>query len=291
VSEKTIGEDEIASPESAGPSRKSHDSERTLDVEEEAPPLPKHRRSVDIKREEIGDYSSAGEADVSSIDTPVEPRAVPHRTAPPVQQENKSNDGDDEGASDTPDAPDTEEGDEGEEEEEEEEVDPEVARKLALRERMAKMSGGMGMMGMFGGPQMGMGMGGPPAPPKKKKSAPEEERPRKSYDAEEGSEERSPESARAPPIPVLPFAMPRVQSPPHVEQEPESDDDQQTHVSSPTGTKISEEHDRDEVVDVEDMKPTHAERPMGPRPMPEKSSPPMVPHGLSPPLEVSIISH
>ena len=36
------------------------------------------------------------------------------------------------------------------------ELDPEVARRIAIRERMAKMSGGMGM-------HMGMGMGPPPA--------------------------------------------------------------------------------------------------------------------------------
>ncbi|EEH04468.1 SH3 domain-containing protein [Histoplasma capsulatum G186AR] len=43
--------------------------------------------------------------------------------------------------------------DEGEEEEEEEdEIDPEIRRRMEIRERMAKMSGGMGMMGMFGPP-------------------------------------------------------------------------------------------------------------------------------------------
>ncbi|KAL4880823.1 hypothetical protein BJY04DRAFT_218975 [Aspergillus karnatakaensis] len=41
---------------------------------------------------------------------------------------------------------------EEEEEEPEEDIDPEVKRKMELRERMAKMSGGMGMMGFFGPP-------------------------------------------------------------------------------------------------------------------------------------------
>ena len=39
-----------------------------------------------------------------------------------------------------------------EEEQEEEDIDPEVRRKIEIRERMAKMSGGMGMAGMFGPP-------------------------------------------------------------------------------------------------------------------------------------------
>ena len=43
--------------------------------------------------------------------------------------------------------------DEGDEAgEDEEEVDPEIKRRMEIRERIAKMSGGMGMMGMFGGP-------------------------------------------------------------------------------------------------------------------------------------------
>lgn len=41
---------------------------------------------------------------------------------------------------------------EEEEDVEDEEMDPEVRRKMELRERMAKMSGGMGMAGMFGPP-------------------------------------------------------------------------------------------------------------------------------------------
>lgn len=38
----------------------------------------------------------------------------------------------------------------GAEDEDEEEVDPEIRRRMEIRERMAKMSGGMGMAGMFG---------------------------------------------------------------------------------------------------------------------------------------------
>ncbi|KAK7420079.1 assembly of actin patch protein [Neonectria punicea] len=77
-------------------------------------------------------------------------------------------------------------------EEEEEDVDPEVRRKEELRLRMAKMSGGMGFHGMFGGPK-------PPAPPPKKKK-PEQ------VPIDEGAEEMSPTS-RAPPIPTM-MALP-----------------------------------------------------------------------------------
>ena len=55
-------------------------------------------------------------------------------------------------------------GDEEEEEDEDEEEDPEVRRRRELRERMAKMSGGVGMMGMFGPPGVGPGAGRKPKP-------------------------------------------------------------------------------------------------------------------------------
>ncbi|KAK6337714.1 hypothetical protein TWF696_001197 [Orbilia brochopaga] len=61
------------------------------------------------------------------------------------------------------------EGGEEEEEEEEEEVDPEIARRLAIRERMMKMSGGMGMMGGIGMPGMYGVAPSPYRPPKASK--------------------------------------------------------------------------------------------------------------------------
>ncbi|RDW69500.1 hypothetical protein BP6252_08520 [Coleophoma cylindrospora] len=85
---------------------------------------------------------------------------------------------------------------EEEEDEEEDDVDPEVRRKEELRARMAKMSGGMGMHGMFGG---GMPMPMPMSAPKKKKPSISSER----RVVDEG-EEASP-SARAPPVPMIPL--------------------------------------------------------------------------------------
>ena len=77
----------------------------------------------------------------------------------------------------------------GEEAEEEEDVDPEVKRRLELRQRMAKMSGGMGMMGFFGG---GMPVPGPG--PRKPKPRPEPEK----HDETEKSA-----SAAAAPVPIM----------------------------------------------------------------------------------------
>jgi myosin tail region-interacting protein MTI1 len=84
---------------------------------------------------------------------------------------------------------------EAEESTEEEEVDEEARHQMALRQRMAKLSGGMGMPGMFGPPggMPMMGMAG--AAPKKKK--PTEKK-------MEQQEESSP-LASAPRIPVMPM--------------------------------------------------------------------------------------
>ncbi len=71
-----------------------------------------------------------------------------------------------------------------EEVQEEQDVDPEIKRRMELRERMAKMSGGMGLMGIFGSP------GGMPAPGKKARASGEVER------DVSGTQER------APPVPV-----------------------------------------------------------------------------------------
>lgn len=226
--------------------------------EHETPVPAKAKRSVEIRRDEIHEESSAGEADVSSAasaERREEPQARIRRPAPAQQ----SDFGDDEGGNDTPDPPDSEE-------EEQDDVDPEVARKIALRDRMMKLStaGGMGMHGVFGAP-MGMPMGAPP--PKKKTSVKaEHEKPRKSHDGhEEELEPRSPEVA----APVqLPFALPKAQAPPVEESEPEEKD------VTPVPRRISPDISRRGSVD-EERQPAHADKPHGPRPMPNESrSPP-----------------
>ncbi|KAL7627606.1 assembly of actin patch protein [Parahypoxylon ruwenzoriense] len=107
---------------------------------------------------------------------------------------------------------------EGAEVEEEEEVDPEVRRKEELRARMAKMSGGMGMHGMFGPPGM-MPTGGPAIPKKPKPSTPSGRR------SSEISERPSSPRMAAPPIPT-PMALPGFGRPKQQEEVVESDHDE-----------------------------------------------------------------
>lgn len=312
-SEQTTGEgntEEIthSAPihEEAGNERRSHDSTRDLEPEEQET-VSRPKKSMDIGQDDHGAAeSSAGDADVSSI---AEETSTVHRARPATaQREDKSDDGDDEGANDdTPDVPSDDDDDE--------EIDPEVARKIAIRERIAKMSGGMGMHGMFGPPMGGMPMGGPPPPPKKKKNTSpktvreDEDQPRRSADGGGEHEERpmaSSSQAQAQPV-ALPFAMPRVQSPPVVEKEQsDSEDEEPARDTVGTGKKILDEYDSDEEVDVEDLKPQPPQspphqHPHGPRPMPvspkadrsipERAvpvSPPMLPQGMSPSILVGV---
>lgn len=247
-------------------SRKSHDSAREPEDDEDSRP----KRSTDIPRDE---ESSAGDADVSSLAE----EHVTHKPRPgTAQREDKSDDGDDEGAND--DTPDV-----ASDDDDSEEIDPEVARKIAIRERIAKMSGGMGMHGMFGAP-MGMPMGGPPAPPPKKKKKPVQE-----YEGGEEVEERptTSHSTQAAPV-ALPFAVQRAQV---VERE---DSDEEQEQARDFGKKISDERTSEDEGDIEDLKPplppsapqSPPMHPMGPRPMPtspkaeKMGSPPTLPQGV-----------
>ncbi|PWW74305.1 hypothetical protein C7212DRAFT_359026 [Tuber magnatum] len=272
-SERTLEDDQShAAPEDSSHEHKSHDSTGPQVTEGEGLEVASSpKKSVDISREDTAmEESSAGDADISSASGYTGEETVTTRGRPPTSshREDKSDDGDDEGANDdTPDNPDSDD----------EEIDPEVARKMAIRERIAKMSGGMGMHGMFGG----MPMGGPPPPPKKKKSSstsgpPREEGEslrRSSNDGDESENKGSSDYTQAPPV-ALPFALPRVQSPPAAEQQ-RSDSEAEEPAEDISGTKkrISEEHSWGEVVDVEDTKPQKGQQaipphPQGPRPMP-----------------------
>ncbi|WEW59082.1 assembly of actin patch protein [Emydomyces testavorans] len=83
---------------------------------------------------------------------------------------------------------------EEEQEEEEEEIDPEIKRRMELRDRMAKMSGGMGMMGMFGPPpgMPGISSGGYKKP-----------KPPPSADSETKSPEEEAQATHASPVPIM----------------------------------------------------------------------------------------
>lgn len=132
-----------------------------------------------------------------------------------------------------------------EEEEEEDEIDPEVRRKEELRARMAKMSGGMGMHGMFG-PPGGMGMGMPPmAPPKKKPSVGKKS-------GEFLREEVVSPTSRAPPVPMIPLpGLSRVRSPEEVNKQLEEEET----------TPISTIRPANEIPDVEEVVPREREAP------------------------------
>ncbi|EPS44206.1 hypothetical protein H072_1803 [Dactylellina haptotyla CBS 200.50] len=85
----------------------------------------------------------------------------------------------------------------GEEDEDEDEVDPEIARRLAIRERMMKMSGGMGMYGMVMGPT--------PTPYRAPK-LPKPEPP--AAEEEESNSSAHPKEQYRMMIPILPMAKP-----------------------------------------------------------------------------------
>ncbi|KAI3318656.1 hypothetical protein HD806DRAFT_511485 [Xylariaceae sp. AK1471] len=123
-----------------------------------------------------------------------------------------------------------------EEEEEDEDVDPEIKRKEELRARMAKMSGGMGMAGMFGPPGM-MPLGGGAPAKKPKAPTPVERRP------SEMSEGPSSPRSIAPPIPMM-MALPgmgKQKQPEEEVSEPELEEEPvEEHVTPvPTSDRIS----------------------------------------------------
>ncbi|KAL1616649.1 assembly of actin patch protein [Neofusicoccum ribis] len=179
------------------------------------------------------DQSAAGETteDAEGSSTTVEddeekprgkaPQAVPRAHAAPTQEPEV---GDEEDAT---------------EEEEEDEVDEETRRRMELRERMAKMSGGMGMPGMFGMPMPGM-----KPPPKKSTSGSE----RKSIDSHRESEQSPPPAQRIPMIPIPGMGMPQVRSP------DSEDTEMAVEKENEPAHPITDEHDADEVPDVEDIK-------------------------------------
>ena len=126
---------------------------------------------------------------------------------------------------------------EEEEEEEEEEVDPEVKRRMDIRERMAKMSGGMGMAGMFGPPG-----GMPGMAPQKQLSGSNE---RKAPAPIPGDAQAS----RAPPVPIVPIpGMHKVISP---EQSSSPVEISKEETEGPTS--IIQDREPEGLQDVEDI--------------------------------------
>jgi hypothetical protein len=196
-------------------------------------PVPEPRRSFGDGNE--ADMSGAGETteepeDISAgkdgIDEKPKSSAPPPLARAPTAPVREPDVGEEEGATEEPIEPQDEEEDEDEEEEDEDEddIDPEVRQKEELRARMAKMSGGMGMHGMFG-PPGGIPMH-VPAPPKKKKSTPSAERPSGEY----GADDVVHPIARAPPVPMIPLpGLSRVRSPEETNKRLGDDDQDNEH--------------------------------------------------------------
>lgn len=133
---------------------------------------------------------------------------------------------------------------EDEEEDEEDEIDEETRRKEEIRARMAKMSGGMGMHGMFGPPG---GMPMPTAPPKKQKASASSGKQRSDYDTETVS---SPGS-HAPPVPIMVLpGMGRTRSPEETDNQLEVEQENES-APQPISSRPA-----DEIADIEDIEPS-----------------------------------
>lgn len=268
-----LGEDE----EELGRER-SNEAERqsSLDISRERPRVPSAQRRPPEPMSPVptapehelvsdgneADQSAAGETtedDGGTIgpddsDAPPPAAPLPRAAAAPKREPDV---GDEEDT--TEDA-----GDDGEDS-----MDEETRRRMELRDRMAKMSGGMGMAGMFGG---GMPMPGGGAP--RKRSSNKEKRP-----SEDAGATSPPPQQRVPIMPVP--GMNRVQS-------PESDRTQTAaeRDGPPTG-------DREDEEDLQAIPPsrksTTEERgapppvPKGSRPSMDRGPPPPVPSGSSMP--------
>ncbi|KAL9608946.1 MAG: hypothetical protein Q9167_006249 [Letrouitia subvulpina] len=123
-------------------------------------------------------------------------------------------------------------------EDEPEEVDPELKRRMEIRERMAKMSGGMGMAGMFGPPG-----GMPPIPAKRQASTISEKR-------RSGNQRSSTGDSAASQIPTMPMmpmpGLAKVRSPEEQNEEDqitkdEEADGQRSDLEGPSPTGFPED--------------------------------------------------
>ncbi|KAL9112964.1 MAG: hypothetical protein Q9227_002829 [Pyrenula ochraceoflavens] len=166
-------------------------------------------------------------------------------------------------------------GSEGEDEEgeAEEEMDPEVRRRMEIRDRMAKMSGGMGMMGMFGA---GGGMPGPGGAKKTRSSGDSE---RRSAGRDEGTK-----PSQAPPVPIMALpGMSRMKSPETAEPEAEEASEVVNEPErTPTVLPTSHQRDPDVVPDVEDVEHPSDQSPSAPTTSLHGRVPPPPPHETRP---------
>lgn len=216
----SVGSTTRASTDHGRPPRSSHDIRS---------PDSQHNERELLSDANDADQSGAGETEDQGDSTSVEgdeKRAVSQQ--PPVPARAPAAPAREPDVGDEQDVAD----EDAEEDEEEDEMDAETRRKLELRERMAKMSGGMGMPGMFGGMPMGA------LPPKKKKSTGDKK-------VEESEEPHVPQQRVAMfPMPGMPVRSSEQENR-HLSVEKEDE----------PGHPITGAHDADEVPDVEDVTP------------------------------------
>ncbi|KAK1982825.1 hypothetical protein LZ30DRAFT_28157 [Colletotrichum cereale] len=233
----------------------------------DSPRLPPQPRRKSSRGPAAETYHDGNEADMSGAgdtegpedfterdDSDAAPRSVPRpQVASPVEASKEHEQA----------------GEEAEEEEEDDDVDPEVRRKEELRARMAKMSGGMGMHGMFGIPM------GAPAIPKKKKTA---DRPVGPSTTEEREEETTPSVGRVP-VPGM-MALPGMGAP-RRQEEPAAADELEAPTSPrappPPPRTVEENNVEDESV-TGPPPSLPAREPSGAPPIPgSRPAPPPVP--------------
>lgn len=228
---------------------------RTVDLASIGSPLTTAARGFqsdanDADQSGAGDTEEGEETSTGRDDSDEKPRSVAppgNQTVPrtPLREADVGDEEDD--------------ADEEEEDGDEEEMDPEVKRRMEIRERMAKMSGGMGMAGMFGTP------GGMPGMAPKKQTSVSSERKTVSGQSEA-------QMSRAPPVPIMPMpGMQRAQSPDEDTSQVEVHKEQSEPPSS-----IVQGRGPDDMPDVEDID----EQPRVPQRMSlERPAPPPVPQG------------
>ena len=186
----------------------------------------------DADQSGAGDTEGGEEVSTGKDDSDEKPQpkasTLPQRTPQPPAQESDVGDEED----------DTDE-EEEEEDDVEEEVDPELKRRIEIRERMAKMSGGMGMAGMLGIPSI-------PASTISKKPGVTTSGDKKAS-TDRNTDHAASASSRAPPVPILPL------SGGHHAHSPEQEDKQVEVVKeeeNPLGITLG--RDPEDVPDVED---------------------------------------
>ncbi|KAI0548766.1 hypothetical protein F4679DRAFT_291785 [Xylaria curta] len=151
--------------------------------------------------------------------------------------------------------------------EDEDDIDPEIRRREELRARMAKMSGGMGMAGMFGPPMMG---GLPPKKPKP--PIPVERRPSGM------SEGASSPRMTAPPVPTM-IALPGIgrQKQPEEAHEPEPKQDMAEDETAAGSVTESTNLERESTSQVTEEAPSVPGGRPAPPSVPTESRPPPPP--------------